>query len=118
MLAQMEPDVHWPLTVQAIIGLVGVLSIVWLVLSVAIACKKLFGKHPPIHEELRDLRTEFENSDLLLSTAIAAERTAREKAFADLAVERRTTLAELNKKIDDLPGKIVADMLNTKKLFL
>lgn len=117
IFAQLEPDIHWPLTLQVLCGGVGLLSIVWLILSVAIACRKLFGKQPPMHEAMAALRKEFlQNDDMLLST-IRAESAAREKAISDINASRALTLAEINKKIEDMPGRIVRDLLNAKNLF-
>jgi len=52
ILAQLQPDLNWPETLKALVGIVGILSIIYLVFSVAIAWKKLFGRRPPIAEEL------------------------------------------------------------------
>lgn len=117
LLAQLEPEIHWPATVQTLIGIVGLLAIVWLILSVAIACKKLFGKRPPVHEELARLREEFMQGDESLLAAIKIEAAARERAISDINVSRAATLVEINTRIDELPSRIVADLLNAKNLF-
>lgn len=123
MLAQMEPDIHWPDTIKVIVGLVGLLSIVWLILSVAIACRKLFGKHPPIHEELIRLRKEFTESDAVLLAAIKEEAKERQKAITAINESRAKTLSDINEKISDLqtklgqiPGEFMALLANARNI--
>jgi hypothetical protein len=106
MTDHIEPAVSWTPTVQALVGLVGVLAIVWLILSVAIASRKLFGKHPPVHEELRIIRNEFQQADNELALAIAAEAQKREKAFEDLQMERQRTLSSLHKKMNGISRNV------------
>lgn len=106
MLAQLDPGVNWTPTMHALVGLVGVLAVIWLILSVAIASRKLFGKHPPIHEELRIIRNEFQQADNELAQAIADEAEKREKAFEDLQLERQRTLSSLHKKMNGISRNV------------
>jgi len=100
LLAQLEPDIHWRSTLYVLGGLVGLLSVVWLILSVAIACKKLFGKHPPVHEELAKLREEFLQGDETLLAALQLETTERQKAIEKIQAQRTDSLRQLDKRFE------------------
>lgn len=111
-LAQMEPEVNWSATMKFILGLVGMLSILWLVFSVAIAWKKLFGRKPPLTEELEKLENKihlqivetygraYKNSEE--AKAMTNDlRADMEKRFEDLNQERARTLDGINRAFRD-----------------
>jgi hypothetical protein len=102
LLAQIEPDIKWPDTMKVLIGIVGLLSVVWLVLSVAIASKKLFGKHPPIQEELKAVRDEFQAADSALARRIQEETQKRETAIENINIDRARTLGQLHRKMNSI----------------
>lgn len=55
MLAESTPSLT-PDAILVIGGLITILSIAYLVLGVSIQCRKLFGKQPPMHEQIEKLR--------------------------------------------------------------
>lgn len=54
-----EATAPWNVTAYVALGTIGILSVVYLVLQVAISSKKLFGKQPPMHEQIAALRAEL-----------------------------------------------------------
>jgi len=105
MIAQLSP-IEWNTTGNFVLGLIGVLGVVLIVMQIAVAGRKLFGKHPPIHEELRAVRNEFQSADAALARAIREEREKRELAFSDLAIERARTLGQLHKKMNGISRNV------------
>ena len=103
ILAELTPQVPWNTTGTFTLGLIGVLAVIALVLNVALASKKLFGKHPPIHEELHAIRLEFtqalanQEREHKISVKgaykkIEEEAAARADEFRTLALERERNL--------------------------
>lgn len=105
MFAQ-GPAVPWNETQHWLLGLIGFLGVLALVSVVAVNARKLFGKHPPIHEELSTVRREFKEGDAELRRAIMQEREDREEQMADLQRDRQRSVGELHKKINGI-GRIV-----------
>src|SRR5690349_7303048 len=107
--AQISP-VPWPLTGNWFVGLIGVLGVVYLVLGVAQQCRRLFGKHPPIGEELSRVNQELRND--LTRVAMDCERrhsslhNELDERFRELAVERTRSLSELHEKINGVAGDV------------
>src|ERR1017187_7815156 len=95
MLAQLQPDVNWPVTVQAGLGLIGLLMIVWLVLSVSLGWKKMFGRRPPINEELDKLESKL--------TALVLESFTRSySASVEAKAEAQAVRNETRQKFEAL----------------
>ncbi len=80
-----NPPVPWAVTGNWLLGLIGVLSVVYLGLGLAWQCKKLFGKHPPVEEQFRH--------------EIEALRAEMDERFRELALERARNISELSEKI-------------------
>lgn len=95
MLAQLQPDMNWPATLKFIVGLVGLLMIIWLVFSVAIAWKKLFGRRPPISEEIAKLETKVHQQ--VLESYEGAYKAADE-AKAQVALVRAELRVGMDKQ--------------------
>lgn len=101
--AQIAP-VPWPLTGHWFVGLIGVLGVVYLVLGVAQQCRRLFGKHPPIGEELTRVNHDLRND--LARVAMDCERRhgslhdELDERFRELSLERTRSLGELHEKIN------------------
>jgi hypothetical protein len=74
-------------------GLVGLLVVTSLVLGVTIQCKKLFGKTPPMHEQIKTLRDEF-----IHTAAIHEAEDQREMARLEQRIN--ASEAKLEFKID------------------
>ena len=86
MISQIEnPSVPWPVTGNWLLGLVGVLAVVYLILGVAWQCKKLFGKNPPLEERFRE--------------ELDALQFDMDERFRELALERARSINELSDKI-------------------
>ena len=113
ILAQLQPELDWSSALKTLVGIVGLLMVVWLVFSVAIAWKKLFGRRPPIGDELDKLearvRSEimdtysraFKNAEeaKLASHAVRAEMDER---FEKLNQDRQRSLAGINQAFRDI----------------
>jgi len=110
-LAQIQtPPIPWPLTGNWVLGLIGVLAAVYLVLGVAGQCQKLFGKNPPLSDEL--LRIDRQARADLAQTAQDCERrhsTLRhemDERLREIAVERTRNLGELHEKINAVAADV------------
>lgn len=95
-------QIEWPATIQLLMGIVGLLSIVALIFTVALQARKLFGKHPPLHEEMKSVREEFRAADQALALSLREEGEKREQQFAELQIERQRTLSHLHKKMNGI----------------
>ena len=95
IFAQLQPDMNWPATLKFIVGMVGMLMIVWLVFSVAIAWNKLFGRRPPIGDEIAALEKKIHSQ--ILETYSGAFKVADE-AKAEAHLLRREMQAALDKQ--------------------
>ena len=103
----MEPTVEtipWPITGHWLLGLIGVLSVAYLILSVAQTSRRLFGKHPPIGEELaridQELRRDLARAAQDCERRHSGLRREMDERFRDLALERVRSLGELHEKIN------------------
>lgn len=104
-----EGNIQWPATLQFIIGLVGLLSIVTLIFGVVLQAKKLFGRNPPIGDDLKNLRSEIYQSKNSLrkefkeSMAKESHRiTALEDLYREMQIDRERKWAELQKEYQQL----------------
>ncbi len=99
LLADVMPDVPMKVTGAWMLGLLGLLGIVYVVLGVVIQWKKLFGRTPPINEELerRDKRLHQAMHDG--DTALANRIMGMEERFEELQAERLRNWNELTTKI-------------------
>lgn len=145
ILAQTTPDTPWNTIISVMIGLVGLLTIAWLVFGVAIQWKKLFGKHPPVYQELREIRTEFEKADkeivmalkdfqpkgdYLTRSEFSAARAAFDSSLQQISAENSEILSAgekreqhiveridgVQKQMAELPAQFMAMMANAVKI--
>ena len=107
--AQVSP-VPWPLTGNWFVGLVGVLGVVYLVLGVAHQCRRLFGKHPPIGEELirvdNQLRHDLARFSHDCERRHGALHDELDERFRELTIERTRSLGDLHEKINGVAGDV------------
>jgi hypothetical protein len=117
MLAQ-GPQVPWAKTEHWLFGLIGFMGIIALVSVIAVNARKMFGKHPPIHEELTLIRHEFKESDQQLERAICQERKDREEQMADLQRDRQRSVEKIHKKMNGISRNVylIAGKLGVKPL--
>lgn len=138
ILAQSQPDLSWPETLKTLVGIVGVLMIVWLIFSVAIAWKKLFGRRPPIQDELDKLEARL-HAEIIESYARSFSAADEAKAqvtelrshldnvhesLKTAGTKREDTMRnqiedvrkELDAKISAMPSKMLADLANAINL--
>jgi uncharacterized protein (DUF342 family) len=104
-----EGNIQWPATIQFIIGLVGVLSIISLVFGVAIQARKLFGRNPPINDDLKSLRSEIYHSKNSLrkefKEVLSKEShriTALEELYREMQLDRERKWKELQTELHEL----------------
>lgn len=102
-------DIQWPQTTQTLVGIVGLLAIVSLVFSVVIKSKKLFGRNPPIGDDLKSLRSEIYQSKNSLrkefkeSMAKESHRiTMLEELYREMQMDRERKWAELQKELHEV----------------
>lgn len=104
------PAVPWSETSKWLFGLLGALGVVWLIFSVVIQARKLFGRVPPMQDELeqRDkrLRGEIQHAKnstlkefrLVLEPLI--ERVEKTEAVAqEIQLDQTRRWTELNNEI-------------------
>ena len=86
------------------LGLIGALSVVYLILGVANSARKLFAKHPPVDDQLArielDCKRESAQVSLRCESRHEAVKAAMDEKFRDLAIERARSMAELHEKIN------------------
>jgi hypothetical protein len=103
MLAQISP-VPWPMAGNWFLGLIGVLGVAYLVLGVAHQSRRLFGKHPPLGEEIaridQELRRDLARAARECERRHEAARSDLGERFRELALERERNLGELHEKIN------------------
>lgn len=84
---------QWPSVMPWLMGAVGVMAIIYLAFSTVIAGRKLFGKHPPMDEQLetldRSLRKQITDGDKQVANQVESLREDFEEQFDELAVARR-----------------------------
>jgi hypothetical protein len=109
LIAQLS-SVPWPLAGNWFLGLVGVLGVAWLVLGVAHQSRRLFGKHPPLGEELARIDQELRR-DLARVAKECEHRheiihNEMDERFRELAVERARSLGDLHEKINGVAADV------------
>ena len=112
ILAQSQPDLNWPETLKVEVGIVGLLMIVWLVFSVAIASRKLFGRKPPFSDELDKIEKRLH--DEILEVFARASKSAEEaKQQAErVRLEMDGKIQKLDEKLSRVPGEVIANLAN------
>jgi hypothetical protein len=97
-------NIPWPITANWLLGLTGALGMTYLGLEVTARCRKLFGKQPPVSEEIARLDGELRRS---VSQATQdcerrhdALRGEMDERFRELTIERARSLANLYEKIN------------------
>lgn len=109
MQSQIE-TIPWPVTGNWLLGLIGVLTVAYLVLGVAQLCRRLFAKHPPIGEELirmdQDLRRDLEKTAQECERRHGGLRREMEERFRELTIERVRSLGELHEKINGVAADV------------
>jgi len=115
------PEVPWSATGSWMVGLIGVLGVVYLGLGVWSQIKKLFGQTPPMHEALeqRDkaLRKMIFASEAGLKERIQTERVRieqLEQRYLEMQIDRERKWATLQKSISEL-AEMVAFIRGTLK---
>lgn len=115
------PEVPWANTGNWMLGLIGVLGVVYLGLGVWSQVKKLFGQTPPMHEALdqRDkaLRKMIFASEAGLKERIQNERMridTLEQRYLEMQIDRERKWAALQKSISEL-AEMVAFIRGTLK---
>jgi len=111
LLSQIDVTaVPWPVTGNWLLGLIGVLSVACLVLGVAQQSRRLFGKHPPLSQELaridQDLRLELSRARQDCERRHTCLRSEVEERFRDLAIDRARSLGELHEKINAVASDV------------
>jgi len=115
------PEVPWSATGSWMVGLIGVLGVVYLGLGVWSQIKKLFGQTPPMHEALeqRDkaLRKMIFASEAAMKERIQNEREridVLEQRYLEMQIDRERKWATLQKSISEL-AEMVAFIRGTLK---
>lgn len=102
-------DIQWPQTTQTLVGIVGLLAIISLVFSVVIKSKKLFGRNPPIGDDLKSLRSEIYQSKNSLRkefreviTKESHRITALEELYREMQMDRERKWKELQTELHEV----------------
>ena len=105
MLAQV-PSVAWPEIGGWMIGLVGVLGVLFLVLNVIKVCLELFGRKQSVEAIINQreqlLRCEIQT----LAVRVTQQRADMEERFQSLNIERTRNLEALHEKINGVRDSV------------
>ena len=82
LIAQIELSGTWPATIKAGVGIMGLLCIASLVFSVVLQARKLFGRRPPIEDELERLEKKL-HAQVIDSFGRAYKRADEARALAE-----------------------------------
>jgi hypothetical protein len=82
LLAQVELSGTWPATIKVAIGIIGLLCIASLIFSVVLQSRKLFGRRPPIEDELDKLEKKL-HAEVMDSFGRAYKRAEEAHAAAE-----------------------------------
>ena len=95
-------EVPWEVTVRWIWGALGALGVVSLVFTVAIQARKLFGRTPPLGDELKSLRGEIYHAKNSVKKELRAEMardslriTELEGLYREMQLDRERKWNEL-----------------------
>jgi hypothetical protein len=120
LLGQTTPDVPWSVTQQWLYGLLGLLGVIWLVLAVVIQFRKLFGRTPPLTDEL-DKRDKAIRAMIFAAEKHLKDEQARqlglivklEEQYADMQADRvrkwdelQIQISEQNSTLSYIRGKL------------
>ncbi|EEF62084.1 hypothetical protein [Pedosphaera parvula] len=81
------PQVPWPATSTWLLGAIGFMGIVLLILGVVNQARKLWGRQPPIDEELANLDEDFDKRERTIRFDIQAGDEQLEQLMAELRAE-------------------------------
>jgi len=95
VIGQIELSGTWPATAKAGLGIIGLLCIASLVFSVVLQSRKLFGRRPPIEDELERLEKKL-HAQVLESYGRAYKRAEEAHALAE------ALRADMDQKFDKL----------------
>ncbi len=109
----MEPELlpsSWPATVHFLIGLVGVMGIVYLLIATVNQARKLFGRRPPMDEQValldKDLRREMKAGDKEVERQVASLRVDMNSQFEDLSLARKDHQIVIERSFEKLSDKL------------
>lgn len=99
------PDATWPLAMQVLAGLLGLLGAYVLILNAVVVSRKAFGKTPPLHDQVIELRNQFAREIARIDADLRANIRDHEQddaqEFSTLRSELRGVEAKLESKIAD-----------------
>lgn len=101
-LAQVGLNVTQSQTNQTIWGLCGVLAIVSLVFAVILQAKKLFGRRPPIDDELRERSKKFQAQLHAVERRLDGRIDALEQRYEEMQLDRQRKWEELKGEYHEL----------------
>ena len=103
---------NWPETLKTLVGVVGLLMIIWLIMAVALSSKKLFGRRPPIGDELDRLEARLHQE--IIESYQRAFMTALEakSQIEKVRLELDGKIQKLDEKLSKVPGDVIANLAN------
>ena len=113
MLADVNVEASWPAAMKTLAGVIGLLCIVSLIFTVVLQSKKLFGRTPPLMDELDKLEKKLHSQILeTYSRAYKNSEEAKQEArdvradmesrFEKLNEDRQKIQAGINKTFQDI----------------
>ena len=106
LLAQTTTGVPWGVTSHWLFGLIGALGVAWLMLGIANQSRKVFGKRPPLYEELGTLRTELTEADCLLARKLEMEHKELDVRLAEIQTLHLREQRVLHRKINGIARSV------------
>ncbi len=108
----MDPNIptSWPETIKWIVGAMGALTIVYLIFATLNQGKKLFGRKPPMDEQVelldRDLRKDMAAGDAAVLDQVKCLRLDMNAQFSEMGDARRDHASAIERSFEKLARKL------------
>lgn len=110
-LADANLDIPWPVTMHWLQGLIGFMVLACLALTLVKLCKSVFGRKPPLSEEIVKLEKRMAGVVMHQKNSALKEMGNRHRALQErvektekhietIQVERAATLEKINNRFD------------------
>lgn len=106
MILAQVPNATWPEMGGWMVGLIGVLGVVFLALGVVKSCIDLFGRKQSVETLITQSEQMLRIEIQAMNLRITQQRTDMEERFASLNIERTRNLEALHEKINGVRGSV------------
>lgn len=102
ILADALPAVPWSDTTQWIFGACGFLGVVTLIFTVALQARKLFGRTPPIHDELEKRDKALRKMIFASESNLKGRIDKLEQRYEEMQLDRERKWAQLQSEFTEM----------------